>query len=589
MSRMMGTGVIKRLLADTAAGHGADMVAFLHPQAGAVMRSMRARAGETVSLKDFAPVADGVADDRAKLVQADAAGGDLYIPPGSYKVATDLTLSSRVFMARGAQLVIPTGVTVTFNGGLLAGLHRIFTITGTGKVAFDPTKTSVGFPEWWGAVTGGPDCAPGINACLIACNVTELQAGDYVVSQRVEMLLPHRTLRGKGCQYDGTAGSSTRIVIVSATADVIQVGPDASPGSVNSFHRENRVEDVHLTRSTAPTVASACRGLFNQYTLYAEFKNVKSSESIYPFHFAGTVQTHAKYCWAFRSIAGTGGADLCYGFFVDGTLNIGLNGGNASIYLEYCNATIGGISIANSAGFYLDKKFTDAFIETPETSGFAVGINVQGDGSAVNTLTNTDLLIRNPVLDTFSFAGLYVNNANKFGAIEVTGGYYGAANGATAGIYVNASPGAVHVNGGQVLCNVAVGCHGVLGVNSSGLVIDRTKIIECTGAGVELSNVTNCDIRPLVKNFDKTLTGAAVRVAGTCTRNTYAPMAFGKASAMPLGVQLIGANHNWNEINCSGIDAAAVAGGSANKLTINGVQVTATGLSGTNVASGVMA
>jgi hypothetical protein len=37
------------------------------------------------------------------------------------------------------------------------------------------------------------------------------------------------------------------------------------------------------------------------------------------------------------------------------------------------------------------------------------------------------------------------------------------------------------------------------------------------------------------------------------------------------------------------MDPAAISGGSGNKLTINGVQITATGLSGNNLVSGVMA
>lgn len=54
------------------------------------------------------------------------------------------------------------------------------------------------------------------------------------------------------------------------------------------------------------------------------------------------------------------------------------------------------------------------------------------------------------------------------------------------------------------------------------------------------------------------------------------------------GVNLAGANNGYNEINCTRMMPTAIKDGANDKLVINGSQVTTTGLSGTNLASGVM-
>jgi hypothetical protein len=54
-----------------------------------------------------------------------------------------------------------------------------------------------------------------------------------------------------------------------------------------------------------------------------------------------------------------------------------------------------------------------------------------------------------------------------------------------------------------------------------------------------------------------------------------------------FGIKAISTANEYNEFNCTGIDSVTV-GGSANKLTINNVAITVTGLSGTNLVSGVM-
>jgi hypothetical protein len=69
-----------------------DAVTFLPAGTGAVERTAQAKMRESVSVKDFGAVGDGVADDTAAIAAAiiafPANGGTLYFPRGTYKTGT---------------------------------------------------------------------------------------------------------------------------------------------------------------------------------------------------------------------------------------------------------------------------------------------------------------------------------------------------------------------------------------------------------------------------------------------------------------------------------------------------------------------
>lgn len=107
-----------------------------------------------VKAPPYNAVGDGVADDRAALVAAEAAlgaaGGALHLPAGTYRVASDLTLgkSTHLVFLGGGMLAPAVGVTVTVQGSVQAGLYRLF--AGAGTVRLSQPQTL--YPEWWGAV-----------------------------------------------------------------------------------------------------------------------------------------------------------------------------------------------------------------------------------------------------------------------------------------------------------------------------------------------------------------------------------------------------------------------------------------------------
>ena len=584
-------------VSDLADNDGSNWVGFLQAGASAVAISAQDKMRQTVTPQDFGAVANGVTNDTAAFIAADARGGTLRVPSGNYVISGSITFASAVSFDFGAILILGAGVTIAFNNQMIAGPQQVFQIGAGASVTFNWNKTSEGFSEWWGAVPNTPGAAAGnvtaINAALIALLKVQLMAGDYWINSRIYMGEQWRELSGVAERFAGaTSNFVTRILQTNASADVIQVGPDVFPGSINALYQGNKVNNVYVGRSTPPNIAAAVSGIKNQYTLYALFENVMCAESIFGFQFFGTVQTQAYRCWAFRSIAGAGGGtDRFYGFYINGAASIpGLNSGNASIYLNYCNGTVGGSPPTDSVGFYLDDGFTDAFLESPEATSCRIGIQVVGDSLAGPfAFTNGDLQIKHPIMDAFPYAGIFLQNCNKFGSVEIIGGYYGAAAGARAAIAADNCKGQIRVNGGQAIMVGATGSSGISIDASNGITIDGTIIMEAGVSGIDATNANNCVLKPIVKNYNTTMTGAIIRMFSTCSRNIIAPVGYGSAGVYPLGVQLVSTGNSYTEINCSGMDPAAISSGSANKLNINGVQITATGLSGNNLVSGVMA
>ena len=93
-------------------GTDAGLVTYNEGGAGAVTRTVQAKLQETVSVKDFGAVGDGVADDTAAFTSAETAAGvkAVYVPAGSYKITGSITSGS--FFTVGAVTVVGGTVNV---------------------------------------------------------------------------------------------------------------------------------------------------------------------------------------------------------------------------------------------------------------------------------------------------------------------------------------------------------------------------------------------------------------------------------------------------------------------------------------------
>lgn len=93
----------------------------------------------------------------------------IYFPTGTYKLSTNITIPVNVnlFMESGAVFSIDSGVTLTINGEITAGLWQIF--SGSGDVGGKP-KTSVFYPQWFGVVADGTDETTEIQKAIDTCS-----------------------------------------------------------------------------------------------------------------------------------------------------------------------------------------------------------------------------------------------------------------------------------------------------------------------------------------------------------------------------------------------------------------------------------
>lgn len=445
-----------------------------------------------------------------------------------------------------------------------------------------------GRPEWFGAEpnNSGVNAALNINACIALCPTTQLQAADYWVSTTIKLNKSNRVLRGAGQDYVSAAGEATRILTTSATLTLVQVGADSFPGSVNDYLRGMIAQDFYVGRTTGPDKTSKPVGVLMQFCLGGELLRIKSVDSTYSFRISGVVASYVRRCNANRVVAGTGsGTDEWTGYLLDGTPNIGLAGGNASLYIVETQAgcNISSLQTGISYGYRTIGKPQDLFMDKPESVSCNIGISIESTGSG-----DADLKIDTPIMDAPFKWGIYAAGLSEQSTLNIINPYAGFNSSTQFGIYFNACEGAANVIGGDLLSAGHAGV-GIGIIDCVGVSVQKTILKEMGGIGVGTGGTcANLNIETVHHN--PTVTGAAaVQLNGTATNaSTVAPTVYGKASGFTFGIQVVGAIDARNGYSMTGVDSGTISGGSANKLVRNGVQITATGLSGTNFVDGVM-
>jgi hypothetical protein len=161
---------------NASAGIVATKLAFTQAGTGATARTIDSKLKDTVSVKDFGAVGDGVADDTAAVQAAINAltiggGGTVYLPKGIY-ICTTLNLKNRVVLqgaGRGATVLklkagTDANLLVVEAAGALMGWHSL-TFNGNqeanaaGSCIFVET-TSSGDGNSFAPYTGGVDTPP---------------------------------------------------------------------------------------------------------------------------------------------------------------------------------------------------------------------------------------------------------------------------------------------------------------------------------------------------------------------------------------------------------------------------------------------
>jgi len=130
----------------------------------------------------------------------------LYIPdnqPVAGSIATPTTLTLKFGPA--GFLSIATGKTVTINGNIDAGLTKIFSCAGTGKVVFGAGAVKEVYPEWWGAV--GDRAIDDIDALNAASKCLNNSGGGTFKAVSLEYGISGPFIGYSNVKYKGIGGS----------------------------------------------------------------------------------------------------------------------------------------------------------------------------------------------------------------------------------------------------------------------------------------------------------------------------------------------------------------------------------------------
>src|SRR3990167_698185 len=86
-----------------------------------------------------------------------AGGGTVYFSYGTYGSVSNVRLPTIAGVAFdvGAKLFVRTGATFTIRGPMEAPLSQVFSLVGTGVVAFGSGAVKEFYPQWWGAKGDG--------------------------------------------------------------------------------------------------------------------------------------------------------------------------------------------------------------------------------------------------------------------------------------------------------------------------------------------------------------------------------------------------------------------------------------------------
>lgn len=490
----------------------------------------------------------------------------------NYNFASDIIIPKNVtlYFENGK---INSENNVTINGIIKSDLNYIFNVSGT--LTLNTSLNSVGYPEWFGAKTNDSTInnENAINKCIDIFPTTILQAGTYYTNDTIYVIKGNKTIKG--------INKNATIMIKNNLKEVMLVGSINKPNTVNDFNRNICIKNITITRNTLDWVNNSI-GLHCQYTLDSLIENINSNEHANCFYINGTVFTKFNKCKAFCSTLSTGDTTrIATGFILNGLDNIGLAGNNASLYIEDCNTSFGGIIYTGSKGMDIRSNYgvADLYIDKFETAFSFIGIELAGGN------TGNDIYITKCVIDAFKEHGIYIHDFNNIGNINLSDNYVAPSGDAVSpsnfGIRISNYSGNMSLSNNQIICESSTNCLPLFITNSSNINSISNMISEA-GRGSTILNSSNIKVMDIYKNkFVQNSYEPAINCT-TVNKCYIAPNINCIQDYIQGGVYLTGSK---NEINVTQINNTFDS--INNYVHINGNSVTSTGITSDNLISGI--
>ena len=236
-----GTGSDPALRTDlanaTAVSAGSLLSGFRQTGTGATARTVDAKLKETVSVKDFGAVGDGVTDDTAAIQAAIAstASGTILLSNGTYKISGTVTIpeTHAFWFAKNAMLSFAASSVITIAGEIDAPSYQIFT---GAALSTAPIFNNIGRLDirWFGAKGDGvTNDTTAIQATINAAQrsdraVVFLGSGIFVVNSSLLIEGTNLAITMTGTDDSGlqrgSTNSNTVILWTGGSFPIINIG-----------------------------------------------------------------------------------------------------------------------------------------------------------------------------------------------------------------------------------------------------------------------------------------------------------------------------------------------------------------------------
>jgi len=401
--------------------------------------------------------ADGVHDDSAAVATACAAYPEFWLTSSArYLIASNLTLNCNVRSVGGGGFVIPSGVTVTFNGDLYGMVSQMFygAATGTsppvGSVIFGSSIKTVK-AEWFGAVRGATDSTAQINNALLACanygcDVELLQGTAYTTSAAI--YVPSGVGLVGPPVNDDVNKVYAKILSSSSSADVIDIGPVGNTACCN--YNGQRVKNIYLGRSVLPS--SGSRGLACNGAVTYDLESLVSTESYSDYWYngctSGDTGKGSKYLiagWGQNGVTGYVTSTVLTGIDLNSENGVAENtiffhGGSVMGGGFPSNVIVQGISIHGS-------HINDVNLYDYGFAGASYGLVINYDGAGAQG-TAYDIHASHMTFDGCTVTCVKISNIPPNGSVVLTD-LYAVANGTSPSVDLETSD-AVRIEGAEI-------------------------------------------------------------------------------------------------------------------------------------------